>query len=119
MTIHAPRTAADLLRRSFRALAALGIAGVLGCAPSASRDSAERLCRIFGSMAVVTTCDVTLDRTVDVTIDTNSEGARALCDSVSASLPNKGILVDPAWKLRVLSPYSGDKPIAICGLRSG
>jgi hypothetical protein len=57
---------------------------------------------------------------VDVRIDMGSSEARKTCAGVAEMMSRmtngfKG----QSWKLRILSPYSGDQAIAVCRLYQG
>ena len=54
---------------------------------------------------------------VDVTIDTNGAEARKICAGVSEQMARAGANFNGKWQLRIISPYSGEKAIAVCPLR--
>lgn len=87
-------------------------------APAAADDTddAFRLCRAMEATNLTTQCEVN-GRSVDVTIDTNGAEARKICAGVAQQMAQKTRSFAGRWKLRVFSPYSGTKPIAVCTLQ--
>lgn len=79
-------------------------------------DDAFRLCRTMESTGLTTECVVN-GRTIDVTIDTNGGEARKICAGVVNQMAQTTRSFAGRWKLRVLSPYSGEKAIAVCTLQ--
>jgi len=115
------------MRKIFLLLVTLAIAG---CGNSHSDDStsseppkrsvlddAENICKAV-SAGLATQCAVhVFSDTVDVTIDTDGAEARKICKGIAVEMSkhtNNFTLTD--WKLQIFSPYSGEKPIAICNL---
>lgn len=94
---------------------------VLLCAESAHADpvgDAYRLCKAIEGTGMTTDCQVSgYHSRVDVTIDTTGAEARKICAGVAEQMAKAGANFQGKWKLRVLSPYSGDKAIAVCQLR--
>ena len=81
-------------------------------------DDAYRLCKVMDISGVSTECEVKgWGSTVDVTIDTNGAEARKVCDGVADMMAKKTRTFAGQWRLRIFSPYSGKKPIAVCTLR--
>lgn len=81
-------------------------------------DDAYRLCKAMESTAVTTQCEVKgWGSTVDVTIDTSGVEARKICIGAADMMAQKTRTFNGKWKLRIFSPYSGDRPIAVCTLR--
>lgn len=81
-------------------------------------DEALGLCLILKGSGLTTHCDITASiPSVDVTIDTNGKEARKMCLGISDMLAKDKSQFDGKWELRIFSPYSGDKPIAICQLK--
>jgi hypothetical protein len=79
---------------------------------------AYRLCKAMEGTGVTTKCKVSgFHSRVDVTIDTNGAEARKICAGVVEQMTRVGANFQGKWQLRILSPYSGDKAIAVCGLR--
>lgn len=67
---------------------------------------------------LTTECEVSgYHSRVDVTIDTTGFEARKICAGVAEQMAKAGADFQGKWKLRILSPYSGDRAIAVCQLR--
>lgn len=80
------------------------------------------LCAVFDGMGQTSGCEVksaTLNTppSVDVTIDTNGSEARKICNGVADMMAKQTRSFAGKWKLRIFSPYSGQRPIAVCTLR--
>ncbi|HMM87026.1 hypothetical protein [Azohydromonas sp.] len=81
-------------------------------------DDAYRLCKAMEGTGLTTECEVSgYHSRVDVTIDTTGAEARKICAGVAEQMARAGANFQGKWKLRILSPYSGDKAIAVCPLR--
>lgn len=81
-------------------------------------DEALGLCLILKGTGLTTHCEITASiPSVDVTIDTNGAEARKMCLGLSDMLTKDKSQFDGKWELRILSPYSGEKPIAVCLLK--
>ncbi len=81
-------------------------------------DDAYRLCTTFENTGLSTECEVKgWGSTVDVTIDTNGVEARKICAGVVDMMAEQTRTFAGKWKLRIFSPYSGERPIAVCTLR--
>jgi len=79
---------------------------------------AYRLCKAMEGTGLTTDCEVSgYHSRVDVTIDTTGSEARKICAGVAEQMAQAGANFQGKWKLRILSPYSGDKAIAVCQLR--
>jgi hypothetical protein len=79
---------------------------------------AYRLCKAVEGTGLATECEVSgYHSRVDVTIDTNGAEARKICVGVSEQMARAGANFQGKWQLRILSPYSGNKAIAVCPLR--
>lgn len=79
---------------------------------------AYRLCSAMEGTGLTTDCEVSgYHSRVDVTIDTTGSEARKICVGVAEQMAKAGANFQGKWKLRILSPYSGDKAIAVCQLR--
>ncbi len=78
---------------------------------SQSVDNAFMLCRVLdGTNMLSEPCDVSgWGSSVDME-------ARKLCPSIKDMLTKKSITFDKGWTMKIKSPYSGDKTIAICQL---
>jgi hypothetical protein len=84
-------------------------------------DDASRLCTSLRNTGLVTECSVSgWGSTVDVTIDTTGSEARKMCSGIVDSLASHTSRFRDAarqgneWKLQIFSPYSGERPIAVC-----
>ena len=79
---------------------------------------AHRLCKAMEGTGLTTDCDVSgYHSRVDATIDTTGAEARKICAGVADQMAKAGANFQGKWKLRILSPYSGDKAIAVCQLK--
>lgn len=85
---------------------------------SQSVDNAFMLCRVLdGTNMLSEPCDVSgWGSSVDISVDMTSAEARKLCPSIKDMLTKKSITFDKGWTMKIKSPYSGDKTIAICQL---
>lgn len=80
-------------------------------------DDAYKVCAAMEATGLTTKCAVHgWDRTIDATIDTTGSEARKLCAGVVKLLVDKTPRFKGDWKLRILSPYSGENAIAVCTL---
>ena len=76
------------------------------------------MCASLKGTGLVTECEVKgYGSTVDVTIDTNGSDARKMCAGISDMMAKQTRSFAGKWKLRIFSPYSGQRPIAVCTLR--
>ena len=99
-------------------IATLGTLLAAGAANADPVGDAHRLCKAMESTGLTTNCDVSgYHSRVDVTIDTTGAEARKICVGVADQMAKAGANFQGKWKLRVLSPYSGDKAIAVCQLK--
>lgn len=80
-------------------------------------DDAYLLCKSMGATGLTTECSVSgSDRAVNVTIDTTGAEARKICKATADLMAQKTDNFASQWKLRIYSPYSGNRPIAACTL---
>ena len=80
-------------------------------------DDAYRLCRALEGTGLTTECEVKgWGSSVDVTIDTTSYEARKICAATAGMMAKKTTSFAGRWKLKIFSPYSGERPIATCNL---
>lgn len=88
---------------------------------SAAADAvgdAHRLCSAVSRTGMATECEVSgYHSRVDVTIDTNGAEARKICAGMVDQMAQVTRSFAGKWQLRILSPYSGTKAIAVCTLR--
>lgn len=89
--------------------------------PDAVSD-AFGVCAVFDGTGLTTQCEVksaTLSTppSVDVTIDTNGSDARKMCAGIADMMAKQTHSFAGKWRLRIFSPYSGQRPIATCALR--
>lgn len=86
-------------------------------------DDMLTVCSALERTGMTTECKFKAPRMIDVTIDTTGAEARKICAGVAAQSAEtfESFKVDAsngkAWKLRVISPYSNNTPIAICTIR--
>jgi hypothetical protein len=81
-------------------------------------DDAYRLCKAMEGTGMTTECTVSgYHSRVDATIDTNGAEARKVCTGIAEQMSRAGANFKGKWQLRILSPYSGEKAIAVCALR--
>ena len=80
-------------------------------------DDAYKVCTAMEATGLTTKCTVGgWHQTIDATIDTTGAEARKICAGVVSLLMDKTPRFKGEWKLRILSPYSGESPIAVCTL---
>lgn len=80
-------------------------------------DDSYRLCAAMEKTGLTTQCTVEgWGKTVDVTIDTTGAEARKICAGVADLMAAETSRFAGQWKLRIFSPYSGERPIATCAL---
>lgn len=80
-------------------------------------DDAYKVCTAMEGTGLTTQCSVHgWDRTIDITIDTNGSEARKICQGAVEAMSKKTRSFAGNWKLQIFSPYSGDRPIAVCTL---
>lgn len=90
---------------------------LLMASPARADDvgNAYLLCKIVESTGLSSECKVSgWGQSVDATIDMNSSEARKLCPQMLQLMADKGKPLASDWKLRIFSPYSGERPIASC-----
>ena len=81
-------------------------------------DDAYRLCKAMEGTGLTTECKISgYHSRVDVTIDTSGTEARKICAGIADRMARAGANFNGKWQLRILSPYSGEKAIAVCSLR--
>jgi hypothetical protein len=81
-------------------------------------DDAYMLCKVFENTGMSTECNVRGgSSSVEVTLDTNGVEGRKICASVVAEMATVTGNFAGKWKLKIFSPYSGNRPIAVCTLR--
>lgn len=99
-------------------LAAIVASLIVGTAQADPVGDAYRLCKAMERTGLTTECEVSgYHSRVDVTIDTTGSEARKICAGVADQMAKAGANFQGKWKLRILSPYSGEKAIAVCQLR--
>lgn len=77
-------------------------------------DDAFKLCAVMKNTGLTTGCEVD-GYDITVTIDTNGAEAREICRKTVEMVAAKSTrLYNGKWQLRIASPYSGDKAIAVC-----
>jgi hypothetical protein len=102
-------------------IAAAMVALLAGPAAADEIDAAYALCQVFQNTGLAPECEVSgWSGTVDVRLDTNSTEARKICVGTVDMIAQQTDAFAKAprtWQLRILSPYSGDHPLAACDLR--
>jgi hypothetical protein len=84
-------------------------------------DAAYAVCQSLMNTGLVSECEVSgWEGAVDAWLDTNSAEARKMCAGMVelfAQHTDAFAKAPRTWRLRILSPYSGDHPLAVCDLR--
>lgn len=85
-------------------------------------SAAFGLCAVFDGTSLTTQCEVKIGTlstpsSVDVTIDTNGSDAKKMCAGIADMIAKQTHSFAGKWRLRIFSPYSGQRPIATCALR--
>lgn len=109
-----------MLKKRFQLYSFLA-ASIILISPTAAADAVDdayRLCASLEATGVTAGCEVKgWGSTVDVTIDTNGTEARKMCSGVVDMMAKRTRSFAGQWKLRIFSPYSGERPIAACTLK--
>jgi hypothetical protein len=89
--------------------------------PTQAAGPAESAIALCGSIKrttdFVTECEVGV-RTLDLTIDTDGAEARKICPAFADMVAKETqSFAGGKWQLRIFSPYSGERPIAVCTMR--
>jgi hypothetical protein len=82
-------------------------------------DDAYKICAAFDATGLAAGCEVKGGRhTIDAVIDTTGAEARKICAGmVDMVAKQTSSFRGSDWKLRIFSPYSGERPIAVCVLK--
>lgn len=82
-------------------------------------SAAYQLCEAAQRTGLSTGCEVQgFGNKVDLRADTTGAEARKMCAGIADMMTGRGFeTARTPWTLRILSPYSGDQPIAVCTLR--
>jgi hypothetical protein len=99
-----------------RTLILIGVLFIASPSYADPTSDAYRICKAMGNTGMTTDCSVD-GREINVTIDTTGAEARKICASVVDLAAQVGANFEGRWKLRILSPYSGSKAIAVCNLK--
>ena len=85
-----------------------------------SARNARHLCEAWdATRGLSQPCEVSgWESSVKVSIDTNGPEARKMCDGVVKTLNAIHATFVPGWKLKIYSPLTGDKTLAVCDLPS-
>jgi hypothetical protein len=85
-----------------------------------SVNSAHAFCAGLKATGLLTDeCKVSVwNRTVDVTVDMKSNLASIFCTKSVEQLAGTRVKFEPGWTLRVYSPYSGDRTVAFCEIKT-
>lgn len=83
-----------------------------------SVDNAYRVCAVFNGTGLLSQeCSVSgWHSSIDVTVDMSASEAREFCGVIAPYLAQLGVTFSSGWKVRIYSPYSGDRTIAFCPL---
>lgn len=102
----------------------IGVAFAISASPSlasveSSVASAMRLCAVFDSMGMLSEkCKIAgYDFAVEISLDTSGREATKICADAATNMAKVGLIFDPQWQLKIYSPFSGGKTIAVCNLR--
>lgn len=80
-------------------------------------DAGTELCAAAKATRDIVDCTLQgWGKTVDIRMDTTAAQAREICAGLAARMMGRGF-AGKGWTLRILSPYSGEQPIAKCALR--
>jgi hypothetical protein len=81
--------------------------------------SATRLCAIFDSMGTLSEkCKIAgYDFAVEISLDTSGAVATKICADAATNMAKAKLMFDPQWQLKIYSPFSNGKTIAVCNLR--
>jgi hypothetical protein len=112
------------MKTSFSAvLSSILLTGTLLGVPSLAQardviDDAFALCTTFERTGLTTDCQVKGgSASIEVTIDTNGQEARKICAGVVREVATVTRRFNGQWKLKILSPYSNGRAIAVCTLQ--
>jgi len=85
-----------------------------------SINSAHAFCAGMKTTGLLTDeCKVSVwNRSVDVTLDLTSTMASIFCTKCVEQLRGTRLKFEPGWTLRIYSPYSGDRTVAFCDIRT-
>jgi hypothetical protein len=103
---------------------ALGLVIVTNATVSTARTqdvvtAAEALCQVFRNTGMSPECKVDgWHSYVDAWLDTTSGEATKICAGMVELVPTwtDAFSHSPGWQLRIMSPYSGEHPLAACAL---
>jgi hypothetical protein len=81
--------------------------------------SAMSLCAIFDNMGVLSDkCKISgWNSAVEISLDASGREAAKICRDAAKNFAKVGLTFDPGWQLKIYSPFSGDKTIAVCDIR--
>lgn len=90
-------------------------------APAVADDikSAYALCAWFDATKLLSEkCSIAaFSSAVDISVDMTPNDARSLCDKLPEILKAVPVIVfEKQWLVRIFSPYSGNRSIAVCDL---
>jgi len=94
---------------------ALCVLGSAACAESLANP--DTLCNAIKNTGMASDCTVSnWHETVDMSVDTTGLEAIKMCKGTISLILAHKLHFGEGWKLRILSPFSGDKPLATCDL---
>ena len=83
-------------------------------------QAAYAVCNIIMNTGLASECEVSgWDSAVDFWVDTSSVEARKMCALMTpwiAEQTDAFANAGQTWRMRIFSPYTGDHPLAVCGL---
>ena len=109
-------------RRGFwrvRTLSAAVFACVLSAGAQAnSLDNAYKLCAVVDATRILAAkCAVSsFATTVGMLLKARPEEASEFCAMAADMAGKNGLTFDPTWRIQIISPISGNKPVATCAL---
>lgn len=83
-----------------------------------SVENAFRVCAALDHSGILSEkCSVSgWNSSIDISVDMNPTDARKVCTEVVSKFGDQGLLFTSRWTLRIYSPFSGERTIAVCNL---
>jgi len=111
-----------MILRAMTVVLVTACAAIISLVPKAQADSVDnayRLCAAFdGTGQLSQKCSVSgWSSAVDISLDTTAAQARKMCTMVADFTQKNGLVFDAGWQLRIYSPFSRDRTIAVCPIR--
>ena len=81
-------------------------------------DYAYRVCEAADATGLLSApCSVSgLNQAVEMSIDTSGPEAIKICQGMADVVVGQGVKFEPGWQIRIYSPFSNGKTIAVCPL---